>query len=123
MNVALEQLLTTRASRDLHSKELDLNTKLLVCLNEVQATKAIKQATEAIGQTKVYHATTAYTLQQVHQGSVLELECQVMVEERWVCQAFMEAFGVVMQAYLPKNQRALLYPLQLLTSDMPLTTF
>ena len=44
MNATLEQLLTTRASRDLQCKELDLNTELAAHLNEVQATVAIKQA-------------------------------------------------------------------------------
>ena len=64
------------------------------------------------------HVTIAYTLQQVHQESVLEVEHQMMAKERWVCQAFMEAFGVAIEACLPKNWGALLYSLQLLTSDV-----
>ena len=76
MNEALEQLLMTRASTDLHCKELDLSTEVAACLNE--AAEAIKQATETIRQAKVCSATTAYTLQQACQESVLELECQMM---------------------------------------------
>ena len=64
----------------------------------------------------------AYTLQQVHQESVLGLEHQTMTEERQVCQAFMEAFRAAMQACLSKNWGVLLYPLQLLTSDVLLAS-
>ena len=63
MNMTLEELLTTRASMDLHCKELDLNAELAAHLNKVQATEAIKQATEAIRQAKVHCTTTAYILQ------------------------------------------------------------
>ena len=44
MNVALEQLLTNRGTRDLHCKGLDLNVELAAHLNDAQATNAIKQA-------------------------------------------------------------------------------
>ena len=54
-------------------------------MNEAQATEAIRQA-------KVHHATTAYTLQQAQRYSVLALECQAMEEERWVCHTITEAF-------------------------------
>ena len=113
MNMTLEQLLTTRVSRDLCCKELDLNAEVAAHLNKVQATEAIRQA-------KVHCTTTTYTFQQAHQESVLELECQMMAEERQVCQAFMEAFMVTIQACSPNNWGALLYPLQLLTCDVPL---
>ena len=63
MNTALEQLLVNRGTGDLCQKELDLNVELAACLNESQAAKAIKQATEAIKQAKVHHVTTACTLQ------------------------------------------------------------
>ena len=92
MNVALEQLLTNKGSSDLCHKELDLNVELVACLNEAQVAEAIKQATKAIKQADVHHVTTACTLQQAHRDSVLVLECQTKVEERWDCQAFMEAF-------------------------------
>ena len=45
----------------------------------------------------------AYTIQKVHQESVLVLQNQVMEEERQACQAFVEAFGVVMGSCLPKS--------------------
>ena len=57
MNTALEQLPTNRATGHLCCIELDLNAELAACLNEAQATKAIKQA-------EVHYATTACTLQQ-----------------------------------------------------------
>ena len=42
MNMALEQLLTNRATTDLHNKELDLNVELAAHLNEAKAAEAIK---------------------------------------------------------------------------------
>ena len=94
MNVAIEQLLTNRATGDLCHKELDLNKELVAHLNEAQATEAIKQATEAIKQAKVCHTIMAYTLEQAERDSLLGLECQTKVEEKQDCQAFVEAFGV-----------------------------
>ena len=44
MNVALEWLLTTRATMDSHHRELELNTKLTMCMNEAQAIEGIKEA-------------------------------------------------------------------------------
>ena len=41
-------------------------------------------------------------------------------EERWAHQALVEAFREATGACLPKNWGALLYPLQLLTGDVPL---
>ena len=80
--MALECLLTKRATGDLCCKKLDLNMELVAYLNEAQAAEAIKQATEAIKQAEVHHATTACTLQQAHRDSVLVLECQMKAEER-----------------------------------------
>ena len=113
MNAALEQLLTVRSSRNLHCKELDLNMELAAHLNEVQTTEAIRQA-------NVHGATAAYAPQQAHKESALVLEHQAMEEERWTSQAFMEAFGVAMGSCLPENWGAHLYPLQVLTGDIPL---
>ena len=96
MNMTLEQLLTVRSSRDLCHKELDLNMELVVHLNEVQTTKAIILY-------KVCGTTVAYTLQKAHQESVLGLECQAMEEERWACQAFVEAFGSAMGSCSPRS--------------------
>ena len=44
MNAALEQLLTTRATMDSHHRELELNAKLAMHMNKVQAAEAIKEA-------------------------------------------------------------------------------
>ena len=67
MNAALEQLLTVRSSRDLHHRELDLNMELTVHLNEVQTAEAVRQA-------KLCGATVAYTLQRVHQETIVVLD-------------------------------------------------
>ena len=77
---------------------------------------------EAMKQAEVCHTTAACALQQADRDSLLALECQTKVEERWDCQAFMEAFRVAIQACLPKTQGTLLYPLQLLTGNVPLVT-
>ena len=113
--MALEQLPTHRATIDFCHRELDLNVELAVCLNDAQAAEAIKEA-------KVCHATTACALQQAHRDSVLVLKCKVKAEEGQNCQAFMKACGAAIQACLPKTQGMLLYPLQLLTSDVSLAT-
>ena len=107
MNVALEQLLTVRPSRDLCCiRSWTVNMKLAVCLNKVQTAEAIRQA-------KLHGTTMAYTLQKAHQESVLALEHQAVEEERWAHQAFMETFGVAMVSCSPKRHGAFLYPLQL----------
>ena len=98
---------------DFHCQELELNVEFVVCLNNAQYAEAIKEA-------EVCCATTACALQQPHKDSVLMVECKAKVEEGWDCQAFMEAFVVAMQACLPETHGALMYPLQLLTGDVPL---
>ena len=122
INAGLEQLLANRATGDLCHKELDLNLELVAHLNAAQAAEAIIQAIKAIKQAKACYITTACALQQAHRGSVLELEHQTNVEERRDHQAFMEAFGAAIQGCSPKNWGTFLYPLQLLTSDVPLAT-
>ena len=104
MNVALEQLLANRATMDFCHRELELNVELAACLNDAQATKAIKEA-------QVHCTNAACALQQAHRDNVLVLECEAKVGEGWDCQAF----GVAMQACLPKSHGALLWPLQILT--------
>ena len=122
MNMALEWLLANRTTGNLHFKKLDLNVEMSAHLNEAQAVEAIKQATDAIKQAEVCDATTVCTLQKAHRDSVLVMEHQMKTEERWDCQAFMEAFGVAIQVCLPKTWGTLLYPLQLLNNDVPLAT-
>ena len=120
--MALEQLLTTRATTDSCCKELELNAELVVHLNEAQAVKAIKEAdvhhAATIKEAEVHHTTTVCALQQTHREYMLMLECQVKAEEGWDCQDFVEVFGVALQACLPKTCGALMYPLQLLTGDV-----
>ena len=122
MNAALEQLLTTRATMDSHCKELELNTEHAVCLNEAQAIEAIKEAklccAATIKEAEVCHSTTACILQQTQRGNMLMLVHVVKAEEEWDHQAFVEAFGAALQACPPKSWGALMYPFQLMTSDM-----
>ena len=42
--MALEWLLTTRATMDPHHRGLELNTEIMVHMNEAQAIEAIKEA-------------------------------------------------------------------------------
>ena len=85
MNVALEWLLTTRATMDSCQKELELNAELAAHLNEAQAIEAVKEAkvchTATIKEAEVYHATAACILQQTHRENVLMLGCELKVEE------------------------------------------
>ena len=74
MYVALEWLLTTRATMDSHHKELELNTELAMNLNETQAIEVIKEA-------EMCHATAVCILQKTHKENVLRLECEVKAEE------------------------------------------
>ena len=50
------------------------------------------------------------------------LEHKARAEEGWDCQAFVEAFGAAIWACPLETHEALMYPLQLLTGDMPLAT-
>ena len=115
MNVALEWLLTNRATMDFCHRELDLNTELAACLNDAQAAKTIKEA-------KMHCQSVACALQQVHWNNVLALECEAKVVKGQDCQAFAEAFGVTMWACLHESHGALLYPMQIPTGDVPLAT-
>ena len=143
MNAALEWLLTTRDTMDSHHRELELNAKLAMCMNEVQATETevshaaevkeaevhhattIKEAklhhTTRIKEAKLHHTTNSCVLQQTHRESMLAIECEVVAEgqDYW---ASVEASTVALQACLPKTCGALMYPLQLLTSNVPLAT-
>ena len=113
MNVALGQLLTNRATMGFQCRELELNTELTACLNDAQATEAIREV-------EVHHKNTACALQETHWNNVLALECEAKVTEEWDCQTFTEAFVVAVQACPPESCWALLYPLQILTGDVPL---
>ena len=115
MNMALEWLLANRATFDFWCRDLELNTELMVHLNDAQSTEAIREA-------EVCHRNAACALQQAHWDNVLALECEAKVTKEQDCQAFAEAFGAAVQACQPKSHGALLYPLQILTNDVPLAT-
>ena len=70
MNVALEQLLTTRATRDSHCRGLELNTELTVCMNEAKAIEAIKEA-------EVSHAVNIKGAKVCHTTTIKEASCTI----------------------------------------------
>ena len=75
---------------------------------------------DAMKEAEVHHTTTACALQQVYKDSVLTLEHKAEMEEGWDHQAFVEAFGAAVKACPPETCGALLYSLQLLTSNVSL---
>ena len=117
-----------------------------MCMNEAQATEAIKEAevnhvaevkeaevchttmikeaklhhTTRIKEAKVHHTIHSCVLQQTQQENMLALEHEAIAEEGWDCWVFMVASAVALQACSPKTHEALMYPLQLLTSNVPL---
>ena len=113
MKEALEWLLMTRAILNSCQRKLVWSANIGRCQNENQAAEAIKEvevrcaatireAEATIKEAETYHkiavkdveihcATQAYDLEQSHEESVLQLECEVLVEEGHDCQAFMEA--------------------------------
>ena len=99
VNVALEQLLTTRATMDSHQRDLALNANTARCVNEAWATEALKEA-------EVHYAAT-----------IKEAE---VCQEGQDHQVFLEACGAVLWACPPKAFGVLMYPLQLLTGSMSL---
>ena len=120
---------------DSHHRELVLNIELVMHMNEAYATEAIKEAevchaakvkeaklhhTTSIKEAEVCHTTNSCVLQQTKRESMLALKCEAIAEEGQDCQAFMEASAVALQACPPKTHGALMYPLQLLTSNVPL---
>ena len=113
--MALEQLLAVRATMDFHCRELELKAELMSHLNEAQFTETIKEA-------EVHCTTITTALQQAHMDSLLMVECEVKAEEGQECQAFMDALRAAMQGCLLETHGALMFPLQLLTGDVPLAT-
>ena len=87
--MALEQLLTKRATMGFQCRELEVNTELAECLNDAEAAKAIRKA-------EVHCKNATCALQQAHRDSVLVLEYETKVAEEQNCQAFTEAFRAAM---------------------------
>ena len=75
-----------------------------------------------IKEAQPHWAIHACTLEKFHKESMLELEHEAIAEEGWYCQAFLEACGAVLWACPPKAHGVLMYPLQLLTGNVPLAT-
>ena len=142
MNEALEQLFMTRAVLNSHQRELAQNANIARCQNENQAAESIKEAevwhaatireAEAaikegethqkitIKEAETHHATQPYNLEQSHKESVLKLECKELVEEGHDHQAFVEACSTALQACPFEDHGVLMYPLLLLTCNVPL---
>ena len=51
---------------------------------------------------EAHHATQAYDLEKSHVESMLKLKCEVLAEEGYDCQAFMEACGEALWACVPQ---------------------
>ena len=75
MNMALEQLLITRANMDSHHRELELNTELTVCMNEAQATEAIKEA-------EVSHAAKDKEAEVHHTAKIKGVRCTMQPQTK-----------------------------------------
>ena len=125
IKAAIEWLFMTRATMDSHCWELELNTKLAVCMNEAKATKAIKEAEVShaaeikeaelhciirIKEAEVHCTTNSCVLQQTQRESMLALEHEVIAEEGWDCHTFVEASIAALWACLPKTCGAMMYP-------------
>ena len=134
VTTALKELLMVRASADCCHRELGLRAELAAHQNDAQLAKAEAQLTEAEAwhtKAKAWHADTATALQQAHLDSIATLDWEMMVEEEWKCQAFVEEFSTVLEACPLEDHWALMYSLQLLASsislapllEMPATTW
>ena len=98
---------------------------------EVQHAAAIREAESTTKEEETYHkiavkeaetchATQAHDLEQSHKESVLTLECEVLAEEGHDHQVFVEACGAALWACPLKAHGVLIYPLLLLTGNVPL---
>ena len=105
MNAALVWLLVTKATMDSHQRDLVLNANIARCINEVQATEAIKEVevccAATIKEVEGCWAIHACALEKSHKESMLELEHEVIAKEGWDYQAFLEACGPVHPKSMP----------------------
>ena len=112
----------TKVTMDSHPRELALKANIAMCQNEVQATEAIKEVevycAAAIKEVEACQVIHACTLEKSHKESMLELEHELIAEEGWDHQAFLEACGPVLWACPPEAHGVLMYPLHLLTGIM-----
>ena len=82
VNTALEWLLTTRATMDSCHRELELNAKLAMCMNEAQAVKAIKVA--EVGNAQSLKEAKVHCTAEVKE---VEVHCEAVIKEAKVCHA------------------------------------
>ena len=73
-----------------------------------------------IKEAEAHCATQAYNLEQSHVESRLKLEHEALAEEGCDCLVFEEACGAALQACPLKAHWVLMYPIQLLTGNVPL---
>ena len=79
------------------------------CLNDAQFDEALAHC-----------STAAAALKEAYKSNIMALEPEAKAEEGRECQDFAEASWAVMQRCPPEAWETFMYPLQLLTGDMPL---
>ena len=135
MNMALEQLLTMKASLDSHCRELewDLDSTVQEC--EAQATRAFQEAESlctatikeveahhmaTIKDVEDHHTTKVHDLQQSHREGILKFKHEALEKEESTCLLFLEVCGAALRACPIKAHGVLLNPSQLLMGNLPL---
>ena len=120
---------TIKAGEVSHAAEVkEANVHYTVEIQEAKVYHAttIKEAklchTTRIKQAEVCHTTNSCVLQQTHREGKLALEHEVIAVEGQDYWALVEASVMALWACLPETHGALMYPLQLLTSNVPLAT-
>ena len=78
--------------------------------------------TTAIREVEVACMTHAFDLQRAHGETILALESKAIKEDGWAHQSFLWACGVALQACHMEALGVLMYPIQLLTGNMSLTS-
>ena len=88
--------------------------------NAAKIREAKLHCTTRIKEAEACHTTHSCVLQQTHRESMLALEHEAIAEEGWDYHTLVEDSVVGLQACLPKTHGAMMYPLQLLTGNVPL---
>ena len=123
VTTVLRELLMVRASMYCQHRKLGLKVELAAQQNDTQLSKAEAQFTEAEAwhaKAKAWHTDTAAALHQAHLDSIDTLDQEMMAEEEQNHQAFMEEFSTALEACPLEDCWTLMYPLQLLASDVSL---
>ena len=126
MNVAIGQLLKTRASMDSHQRRLVSHTQTVIkeakALYVAMIPYAEAKCAATIWEVETTCADHTHTLQWSLDESMQDLECKAIEKEGWDCLSFLEAHGVALQACPTEVQGVLVYPLQLLMGNVSLAT-